>query len=193
MTNKGKKFPPESLTRAEVQAILTACGDSWTGKRNQALIVLMWRAGLRLGETLALRHTDIDWESQTIRVLHGKGDKARTVGIDKSALATIQAYLNATPRTFGPGDLLIRKHDGGKVSQDYVRQLMKRLERKAGISKRVHAHLFRHTFAVELARERVPMPHIQRLLGHSSLAVTSVYLASLSPEEALDAVRGREW
>jgi integrase len=62
-----------------------------------------------------------------------------------------------------------------------------------GVTKRAHAHALRHTFAVELAREGVPMPLIQQLLGHSSLAVTSVYLASLSPEEALDAVRNREW
>jgi len=71
--------------------------------------------------------------------------------------------------------------------------MLPRLARKADVNKRVHAHGFRHTFAVELTREGVPVIYIQRLLGHSSLATTSVYLASLSPEEALDSVRFREW
>lgn len=191
------KYPAESYTHEECLAILDACGDSGVGRRNRALIVLLWRCGLRLAEALALRVEDVDFAVQTVRVLHGKGDKARTVGFDVRAADEIGKWLEVRGEwqqekswTVGP---LICTRRGKALTQAYVRSFLPRVARKAGIAKRVHAHGFRHTFAVELARERVPVIHIQRLLGHSSLATTSVYLASLSPEEALDAVRGREW
>jgi len=187
------KYPAEHYTREECLSLLEACGDSWVGLRNKALITIMWRAGLRLSEALALRPVDIDWTAKTIRVLHGKGDKARTVGIDEGGLEVIKTYLNNTDHVFKVTDLLLITRDGGAIDQSYVRTMLPRIATKAGVHKRVHAHGFRHTFAVDLLRERVPMVHIQRLLGHSSLATTSVYLASLSPEEALDAVRSRVW
>jgi site-specific recombinase XerD len=74
-----------------------------------------------------------------------------------------------------------------------IRQIMPILAKRAGIRKRVHAHGFRHTFAVELSQEGVPLHDIQQLLGHTSLATTEIYLRSLSPEASLSAVRGREW
>lgn len=184
-------YPAESYTKDECRAMLEACGKTWTGKRNKALIVVMWRAGLRLAEALALRRRDIDFEAQTIRVLHGKGDKARTVGIDQPALNAVNDWLRI--RGLSENEPVFCTRDGKKLEQAYVRAMLPRTAKKAGVNKRVHAHGFRHTFAVELARERVPTAHIQRLLGHTSLATTSIYLASLSPEEALDSVRGREW
>lgn len=187
------KYPAEHYTREEIGAILDSCPDNWIGDRNRALIVLMWRSGLRLFEALALRPVDIDHTHKTIRILHGKGDKARTVGIDDGGLEFVNKWLESRKRiTDDDFNLLICTGRGEALNQSYVRHTMKRLGRKAHVAKRVHAHGFRHTFAVELAREGVSMINIQRLLGHASLATTSVYLASLSPEEALDAVRGRE-
>lgn len=190
-------YPAESYTHAECIAILDACGTTDAGIRNRVLIVLLWRCGLRLAEALALRVEDVDFVSKTVRVMHGKGDKARTVGFDPRAAREIDRWLvvrrgwqHEKDWTYGP---LICTRRGGTLAQAYVRAMLPRLAERAGVRKRVHAHGFRHSFAVELARERVPVIHIQRLLGHSSLATTSVYLASLSPEEALDAVRGREW
>ena len=187
------KYPAEHYTRAECLAIMNACGDSWTGKRNRALIVVMWRSGLRLAEALAVKTWDINLDEKTIRIRHGQGDKARTVGFDKKTVEELQAWIIARGSPLHEKDYLICTRVGDPLKQSYVRSLLPRLARKAGITKRVHAHGFRHTFAVELARERVPAVHIQRLLGHSSLATTSVYLASLSPEETLDSVRERKW
>ena len=184
-------YPAESYTKDECLALLDACGDSWVGRRKRALIIVLWRAGLRLAEALALRKEDIDFEFQTIRVLHGKGDKPRTVGIDGRAVRELREWLAV--REQPDSAPLFCTYKGVAVRQSYVRAMLPRLAQKAGVAKRVHAHGFRHTFAVELAREHVPMSLIQRLLGHASLATTSIYLASLSPEEALDAVRGRKW
>lgn len=187
------KYPAESYTPEDCLAVLQACGESWTGRRNRALIVLMWRAGLRLAEALAVKIWDVDLNNKTIRVMHGKGDKARTVGFDDRAAEELRAWARVRGTLTNEKDLLICTRHGDPLHQSYVRAMLPRLAKKAGVNKRVHAHGFRHTFAVELTREGVPVIHIQRLLGHSSLATTSVYLASLSPEEALNSVRFREW
>jgi len=187
------KYPAESYTTEDCLAILEACGKSWTGRRNRALIVLMWRAGLRLAEALAVKTWDVDAKNKTIRVRHGKGDKARTVGFDAKAAGELGAWLGVRGTPTEEKEFLVCTRRGDPLQQSYVRAMLPRLARKAGVNKRVHAHGFRHTFAVELTREGVSVIYIQRLLGHSSLATTSVYLASLSPEEALDSVRFREW
>jgi integrase/recombinase XerD len=101
----------------------------------------------------------------------------------------LQDYLG---RRRAWSDYLFCTRTGAPLDTSYVRAMLPRLAKKAGVQRRVHAHIFRHTFAVELAREGVPMPLIQRLLGHASLATTSVYLSSLAPEEALNIVRERE-
>jgi integrase/recombinase XerD len=82
---------------------------------------------------------------------------------------------------------------GAPVDDSYCRQMVKRMARRAGIEKRVHPHGLRHSFAVECVREGLSLPLIQQALGHSSLQTTAIYLAGLSPEESLAAVRAREW
>ena len=192
-STRGRTYPAEHYTRYECLAIMDACGgDTWIGRRNRALIALMWRSGLRLGESLALQPKDIDFEASTIRVLHGKGDKARTVGMDARESTMLRAWLD-TRGDYPPNTPVICTRKGGTLEQSYVRRTLPALARKAGVEKRVHAHGFRHTFAVDLMRAGVRVRDIQILLGHSNLGVTSVYLASLSPEEAIDAIRGREW
>ena len=79
--------------------------------------------------------------------------------------------------------------DGGPVSDDYVRGLLKRLARKAGVDKRVHPHALRHTFAVELEAAGTPVTVISKLLGHSSVAVTARYLDHLTNAQAVGALQ----
>ena len=192
VTKTGRKYPPEHYTREECLAVIAACPDTWAGRRNRVLITLLWRSGLRLAEALALEPQNIDFQYQTIRVLHGKGDKARTVGMDAREATALREWLNERG-DFPPHTPVVCTRRGGPIHQAYVRALLPGLAKKAGVKKRVHAHGFRHTFAVELMREGVRIKDIQVLLGHASLQVTSVYLASLSPEEAIEAIRGREW
>ena len=78
--------------------------------------------------------------------------------------------------------------DGAPVSDDYVRGLLRRLGAKAGIDKRVHPHGLRHTFAVELEQAGTPVTVISKLLGHSSVAVTSRYLDHLTNGQAVEAL-----
>src|SRR5262245_37217286 len=92
--NKGRKLPAEPLTRQEVLRLMDACSKrAPTGRRDRALICLLWRGQLRIGEALALKVSDFDPDACTLRVLHGKGDKARLVVIDRQAAEVLTVWL----------------------------------------------------------------------------------------------------
>ena len=90
-----RRFPAEVLTDPEVRALLDACGGPYhpVALRNRALIALMYRAGLRVSEALALSPKDVDLATGVVRVLHGKGDVSRTVGLDAGACAVVARRL----------------------------------------------------------------------------------------------------
>ena len=96
--SKGRRYPAEILTPDEVHAILDACGPTVFGVRNRALFVVLYRAGLRISEALALLPKDVDYDANSIRVLHGKGDRARTVGIELGALNIIADWTRIRDR-----------------------------------------------------------------------------------------------
>jgi site-specific recombinase XerD len=83
--------------------------------------------------------------------------------------------------------------DARPLQASYVRALLPRLARKAGIEKRVHPNGLRHTCAAELAVEGVPVPLIQQQLGHASLHTTTVYLRHIAPVELVEKMRTRSW
>ena len=96
--NKGRKLPPEPLTAEEVKGLIRACSKrASTGVRNRALIVVLYRAGLRISEALALLPKDLDAQASTIRVLHGKGDHDRVVGLDAGAGQSCNSGWTAGP------------------------------------------------------------------------------------------------
>jgi site-specific recombinase XerD len=194
-TNKGKKLPPEPLTQEEVRALIGVCSKrAATGIRNRALLVVLYRAGLRISEALALLPKDFDASAGTLRVLHGKGDKSRVVGLDSGAAAILQNWLDKRA-TLGLGGRspIFCTLAGEQIESAYIRALLPRLARKAGIEKRVHAHGLRHSHAAELANENVPMHVIQQQLGHSNVAVTSRYVAHLNPLAVVQTMQAREW
>jgi site-specific recombinase XerD len=193
--NKGRRFPPETLSEAEVSALIRAAsGRAPTGVRNRALIVVLYRGGLRVFEALGLHVRDVDVETGTIRVRHGKGDHSRIVGIDPAAASLIGRWLEVRrargiPRS-APLFCTLR---GRRLHDRYVRAVLPRLARRAGIDKRVHPHGLRHTHAAALAREGVPVNVIQAQLGHRSLATTDRYLRHIAPEELVRRMRQRTW
>ena len=192
MSNQGKKFPAEPLADNEVKALMTACSPRCpTGIRNRALIAVLWRAGLRISEALHLEPRDVEHDG-TVRVRDGKGRTARTVGIDLQGLALVQVWIERKAR-LGIGGPLFSTLRGGPILPAYVRNLLKRIARKAHVAKRVHCHGLRHWFAAGLADERKDIRMIQMLLGHKNLATTQVYVDHLRPMAALEAIRARTW
>ena len=189
---KGRRLPPEPLGTDEVRRLVASCSTrAPTGVRNKALIVVLWRAGLRIGEALGLRVADVDGSHGTIRILHGKGDKSRLVGLDLEAIAVLQEWLDLRAELGVHSPWVFSTLQGNRLQTSYVRNLLPRLARLAGVEKRVHAHGLRHTHAVELRREGVDLAVISRQLGHASVATTDRYLNHLSPEMVIATIHSR--
>lgn len=193
--NKGKKLPPEPLTTDELHSLIRTCSNrAPTGIRNKALIVILWRAGLRCKEALSIMPKDLDQAHGTIRVLMGKGKRSRVVGLDPQAWAVLQRWLDRRHQLGINGrSTVFCTLAGEPLSPQYVRNLLPRLAHKAGIEKRVHAHGLRHTHAFELANEAMPIHVIQQQLGHSSLATTDRYIRHLNPQQVVEAMQARGW
>ena len=193
--NAGQRYPAEILTPDEVRALIKACSNrAPTGIRNRALLVLLYRGGLRIAEALRLHPKDLDRAAGTVTVLRGKGGKRRTIGLDPGAFAVLERWLDVrTKRGISRRAPVFCTLRGRPVHPAYVRALLPRLGRRAGIEKRVHAHGLRHTHAAELALEGKPMNLIQAQLGHTSLATTSRYLAHIAPAQLIEAMRARAW
>lgn len=191
--NKGKTYPAEPLTQDEFVALLAACGPSPAMVRLKALMVVLYRAGLRISEALDLEERDIDSQACTVTVKCGKGGKRRIVGIDPWALEQIQPWLKRRGKyPAGPLFCVVEgPSKGGRMSSPWVRTKLKQLAAECGIDKNVRPHQLRHSLACDLAREGVPIPHISRQLGHSNIATTSTYLAGIAPVEIVNVMVAR--
>ena len=190
-----RRFPVEVLTPAEVASLIRAASPvSSIGVRNRALLTVLYRTGVRISELLAVRLKDLDLEAVALTILHGKGDKRRVVGLDGGAAAILGLWLERRKKLGLNGrHFVFSTLRGQPIHTAYIRTLLPRLAKRAGIAKRVHAHGLRHTFAAELAHEGTAINLIQRQLGHSSLATTSVYLDHIAPEDVVRAMRARSW
>ncbi len=145
-----------------------------------------------VGEALALRPSDLDAAAGTVRVPRGKTGH-RTVGLDPEALALVgqwATHRRAVNRLNGRRPLFCTLR-GAALQSSYVRSLLKRLARRAGVDRRVHPHALRHTMAAELLREGASVRHIQLQLGHSDLSTTAAYLESIQPVELVEMARSR--
>lgn len=193
MTDYKHRRPQEILTEAEIRELLTQCSRrAPTGIRDRALLVVLYRAGLRISEALDLRPVDIDYDDATIRVLHGKGDKTRTVVVDDGTLAEIRVWLAARAKLGVNGrQKLFCTLQGGPLSANQVRQMCKRRARKTDLQKSVHPHALRHAYAVGMSREGMSLHTIKDQLGHDYLATTEIYLRGLGAGEAVEQARKR--
>lgn len=200
---KGQRYPAVVLTEGEVNSLLSACGQSRTGKRNRALLILLYRAGLRVAEATcdrgvnvrAIRPQDVNWQTGEIRVRHGaKNGNPRTTGVSPEALAALREWRDARSKLSLPGDApLICTLRGEPLKHQYVQAMLRRLALKAGVEKRVHAHGLRHTFAHELVNEGAPLNDVRDLLGHTSAVITDQYLRNLGASPAVARARTRTW
>ena len=196
--NKGLKLPPELLEPEEIYRLLDAFGTSHTGLRDRAAIAVMWRAGLRISEALALEMKDINWEKGRLQILHGKGDKRRLAGIDPGGLKYLEEWRDRRAElgfTRGAFFCVVNGPTKGMAlsSGAAIRIAMKEKALEVGIDARCHPHQLRHCFAAYLAESGIPLHHLQACLGHESLAVTERYIRHLSPGAILDAMRIIPW
>jgi site-specific recombinase XerD len=162
--NKGLRYPPGPPTVEEIIAVMRAAGDDPDGVRLRGLIVVLWRAGLRISEALALSETDLDPGRGAILVRRGKGGKRREVGMDRWAWDQFQPWL-AVRASLPVGALfcVLRGPTRGRpCAPAGVRAQLRRTAQSAGVRRRFAPHQLRHAHAVEMSREGVPVVVIQR-------------------------------
>jgi len=191
--NKGRRYPADPPTVEEIVAVMRQAGDGAHADRLRALIVVLWRAGLRIGEALALSELDLDQQRGAVLVRSGKGGKRREVGMDAWAWEQLQPWLNRRVQLpVGPLLCVINAPTPGRpCTPGACREQLRRVAREAGVRRRFAPHQLRHAHAVEMAREGVPLNVIQRQLGHTNLGVTSIYLQGIDNTEIIAAVNAR--
>jgi len=189
-SNKGRRFHPQGIDSEDVAKLLAVPSDrAPTGRRNRALLAVLYRTGLRVSEALDLAPDDLDARQLTILVRNGKGGKARVVIADARTFELVDRWLAVRPDS----DFLFCTLKGGRVSSSYVRDVCKRIQKKAGVGGRVHPHAFRHTHANELDEAGTPLRVIRDQLGHARASTTDAYLDITNVARRQRLLAGREW
>ena len=172
------KTLPRTLSAAEAERLVEAAmGTSPRAMRDQALVELMYGAGLRVSETVGLRRGAVDLDTRLVRAF-GKGSKERIVPLGRPAVEALRRYLalgrphldrRNRPELF----LNVR---GGPLTRAGAFLILRRLAEKAGLDpKRVHPHLLRHSFATHLLEGGADLRSVQEMLGHADLSTTELY------------------
>ena len=169
------------LTEPEVDALLAACDmNTWTGRRDHALLLLAAQTGLRISELIELTHADLHLGSGAHVICHGKGRKDRITPLTTATVAVLRDWLNQQRR--GPDDPLFPTRRGGKLSRDAVEHRIARYAHLAVDTcpslhgKTITAHVLRHTTAMRLLHAGVDTSIIALWLGHVSVETTQIYL-----------------
>jgi len=171
---------------------MRVAGDDAHGRRLHGVIVILWRAGLRIHEALALTEADLDPRRGALLVRRGKGGRRREVGTDAWGWAELQLWLERRDLPVGPLFCVLNGPTRGRQwSSAAARSELRDTAVAAGVRRRFAPHQLRHACAGELAREGVPLIVIQRQLGHSNLGITSVYLQGIDNAEIIDTVHAR--
>lgn len=195
----GRTYPPSPLTVKEIVRLLNHAefitkNDAYE-QRLKAIILVLWRSGMRISEALQLTEADLNERKSTIYIRRGKGGKAREVGVDQWLWELIMPWI--VIRENLPTGPLFSVIEGKTAGVDawgasQVREKFAQLQAKAGIRKRFRPHQLRHTHTVELIMEGKNIVVVQRQLGHSNLAVTTNYTSGLPQESVFAEMRGRE-
>lgn len=170
---------PEVLTFEEIEKMMAAIDLSKDeGGRNKAILETMYSCGLRVSEVIGLRISNIYEKPGFIRVI-GKGDKERLVPIGEAALKYISIYRKnirchlTIPAKFS--DILFLNKRGNPLSRVMIFYIIKDLAAKAGITKNISPHTFRHSFATHLIEGGADLRAVQQMLGHESITTTEIY------------------
>ncbi|NSW83153.1 MAG: tyrosine-type recombinase/integrase [Syntrophothermus sp.] len=179
---KPEKRLPDALSEVEAKAVLEAAGQTRHANRNRLMVELMLRCGLRASELLSLKAEDFQEDGGIlyIHVVLGKGKKDRRIPVTYKPL---QQAIKKYTKGMLPSDILFPMIDRN------LRKLVADIGRKAGLSKRLHPHMLRHTAATLYLRKGANIESVRRTLGHESLATTQKYLALTDEDVAKDLAR----
>ena len=172
------RYHPDYLSVEEIERILTAADlNPKLALRDRAVIELLYGCGLRISELLDLRIGSLEFEAGFVKVT-GKGNKQRLVPLGKFAGEAVQKYLDSPGRAGFPGDssrYLLVNGRGKRFSRVGLWKAIKRLVVRAGITKIVTPHTFRHSFATHLLAGGADLRSVQEMLGHADITTTEIY------------------
>ena len=163
--------PDEAVALAE--DIAETAREGWIGARDWAVLLLLYGAGLRIGEAMGLMG-DVLPLGDTLRVT-GKRGKTRIVPLLPQVRAAIEAYVGVCPYPAGREEALFRGARGGPLSAALIRRAVQGARGRLGLSDRTTPHALRHSFATHLLGRGADLRSLQELLGHASLSSTQIY------------------
>jgi integrase/recombinase XerC len=175
---KVKKGVPRPVSPAEAVALAEDVAeerDGWTGARDLAVLLLLYGAGLRIGEAMGLTGAALPLGA-TLTVT-GKRNKTRVVPLLPQVRDAIETYVAACPYSPAKNQALFRGARGGPLEPSQIRRAVRRARGRLGLSERTTPHALRHSFATHLLGRGVDLRSLQELLGHASLSSTQIYTA----------------
>ncbi len=169
---------PGTLTKEEVDRLLSVPDDRTArGLRDKAMLEVLYATGLRVTELVSLELHQLHLDGGYL-VAFGKGGKERVVPLTQPACAWLRRYLGEGRRGLAPGrpsPRLFLTNRGGGMSRVNFWKILRRYARQAGISKEVHPHDLRHSFATHLLEGGADLRSVQILLGHADITTTQIY------------------
>ena len=176
---KTKRSLPRPVARNEaltmIELALESASIAWVGRRDAALLCLLYGAGLRVSEALQLDVENLPHtQNQALRI-RGKGNMERQVPLLPIIRQTLDDYMRDAPFGFAPQDPVFRGIRGGRLSARQTQMMVAGLRRSLGLADTVTPHALRHSFASHLLAAGGDLRTIQELLGHSQLSSTQIY------------------
>ncbi len=170
---------PEVLTVEQIDMLIDEIDKSTPeGRRNNAIIEVMYGCGLRVSELVNLEINKLNFDDGYI-VVTGKGSKERIVPISDVAIELVNEYMTERAQldvVAGEENVLFLNRRGHRLTRQMIFTIIKRLARQAGIKKEISPHTLRHSFATHLLEGGANLRAIQQMLGHESIATTEIYL-----------------
>ena len=175
---KAPRRSPEVVGRHDIEELFDTLPDTPAGRRDRAILELLYGSGLRVGELVALDLSDLQLGQRLLRV-RGKGKRERLVPFGRQALLAIERYLPVRSRWRGDRhdgtEPLLVNQRGGRLGARSVRRILTAAVSRTAQLHHLHPHALRHAFATHLLEAGMDLRAIQELLGHSSLSTTQVY------------------
>ncbi len=173
---------PKAISITDVESLLDAPEDTLLGRRDRAILEVLYGSGVRISELIGLDVDDLDLKAGSLLVRSGKGSKSRRVPIGRAARRAVDAYLVRTRGELlkrGKGSsaagALFLNARGGRLSRQGCWKILTGYSESVGLGGKVSPHTLRHSFATHMLDGGADIRVVQELLGHASLSTTQVY------------------
>ncbi|HQJ56956.1 MAG TPA: site-specific tyrosine recombinase XerD [Caldisericia bacterium] len=172
---KKDKVLPDVISVEEIEKLINIIPEKgFKGKRDRALIELLYSSGLRVSEIINLKINEIDLKNGYLKCF-GKGSKERIVPFGSFAKDLLIEYIEERDKNNINSDLLFVTKKGKKIVRQEINNILNRYAKKSKLKKKIHPHMLRHSFATHLLERGADLRSVQELLGHVDISTTQIY------------------